>query len=49
MRMTGLAFMNFRNSFKNCLSLVASLAFTIVIFLNFQNLIYSDALIQLGE
>lgn len=49
MRMTKLAFINFKNSFKNCLSLIVSLAFTIMIFLNFQNLIYSDALIQLGE
>lgn len=49
MRMTKLAFLNFKGSFKNYLSLVISLAFTILIFLNFQNIIYSDAFAVLGE
>lgn len=49
MRMINLAFLNFKSSFKNYLSLVISLAFTILIFLNFQNLIYSDAFAVLGE
>jgi len=49
MRMVNLALLNFKNSFRNYLSLVISLAFTISIFLNFQNIIYSDSLALLGE
>lgn len=49
MRMMKLAILNFKNSFKNYLSLVISLAFTILIFLNFQNIIYSDAFAILGS
>lgn len=49
MRMTKLAFLNFKSSAKNFLWLIVSLAFTIMIFLNFVNLIYSDALVELGE
>lgn len=49
MRMTRLAFLNFKSSFKNYLSLVISLAFTILVFLNFQNIIYSDSFAVLGE
>lgn len=49
MRMINLAFLNFKNSFKNYLSLVISLAFTVLIFLNFQNIIYSDAFAVLGS
>lgn len=48
MRMMKLALLNFKNSFKNYLSLIISLAFTILIFLNFQNIIYSDSLAVLG-
>ncbi len=48
MRMMKLAVMNFKGSFKGYLSLVISLAFTILIFLNFQNIIYSDAFAVLG-
>ncbi|MDO4303975.1 MAG: ABC transporter permease [Bacillota bacterium] len=48
MRMMKLAFLNFKSNFKNYLSLVISLAFTILIFLNFQNVVYSDALDVLG-
>lgn len=44
-----LAFMNFRNSFRSYLSLVLSLAFTILILFNFQNLIYSEPFAVLGE
>lgn len=44
-----LAFMNFRNSFRSYLSLVLSLAFTILILFNFQNLIYSGPFAVLGE
>lgn len=49
MRMTKLAFLNFKNSIKNYLSLVLSLAFTILVFLNFQNIIYSDSFEILGR
>lgn len=49
MRMFRLAFMNFRNSFKNYLSLVLSLAFTILILFNFQNIIYSEPFAVLGS
>ncbi len=49
MRMMKLALLNFRNGFRNYLSLVISLAFTMSVFLNFQNIIYSDALALLGE
>lgn len=49
MRMTTLAWKNFKVSFKNYLSLILSLAFTILIFLNFQNLIFSDVFVRLGE
>ncbi len=49
MRVLRLAFMNFRNSFRSYLSLVLSLAFTILILFNFQNLIYSGPFAVLGE
>lgn len=49
MRMTRLAFLNFKNSAKNFVSLIFSLAFTIAVFLNFQSIIYSDTLAQLGQ
>lgn len=49
MSMTRLAFLNFKTSFKNYLSLIISLAFTILVFLNFQNLIYSDTFEVLGQ
>lgn len=49
MRMTRLAYMNFKSSFKSYLSLVISLAFTILVFFNFQNMLYSDTFIALGE
>lgn len=48
MRMTKLAYMNFKSSFKSYLSLVISLAFTILVFFNFQNIIYSDTFATLG-
>ena len=48
MRMTKLAFLNFKNSFKSYLSLIISLAFTVLVFLNFQNILYSDAFEVLG-
>lgn len=48
MRMIKLAYLNFRSSFRNYISLIVSLAFTILVFLNFQNIIYSDAFDVLG-
>lgn len=49
MSMMRLAFLNFKNSFRNYLSLIVSLAFTILVFLNFQNLIYSNTFSVLGQ
>lgn len=49
MRMLRLAFMNFKNSFRSYLSLVLSLSFTILILFNFQNIIYSDVFVVLGQ
>lgn len=49
MRMSRLALMNFRNSFRHYLSLVLSLAFTVLVFLNFQNILDSDAYEVLGS
>ncbi len=48
MRLMQLAFLNFKNNLKNYLSLVLSLSFTILIFFNFQNIIYSDSFEVLG-
>lgn len=49
MSMIKLAFLNFKSSLKNYLALVLSLAFTILVFLNFQNLIYSNTFDVLGK
>lgn len=49
MKMTRLALMNLKSSFKSYLSLVISLAFTILILFNFQNIIYSDTFAVLGQ
>lgn len=43
------AFQNFKSSFKSYLSLIISLAFTILVLFNFINLIDSGILDQLGE
>lgn len=48
MSMMKLALQNFKSSFKNYLAIIVSLAFTILVFLNFQNLIYSDIFNGLG-
>ena len=48
MSMMKLALQNFKSSFKNYLAIILSLAFTILVFLNFQNLIYSDIFSGLG-
>lgn len=49
MSMTRLAFLNFKSSFKHYLALIISMAFTILVFLNFQTVIYSDLFLVLGE
>lgn len=49
MNMFGLARQNMKHGFRNYSSLVLSLAFTIMIFFNFQNLIFSDMFIGLGQ
>lgn len=49
MRMTKLALINFKSSFKSYLALVISLAFTILVLYNFQNMIYSEIFVALGE
>ena len=46
--MIKLAFLNFKNSFKNYLALILSLAFTVLVLYNFQNLIDSQAFEVLG-
>ncbi|WP_373139632.1 ABC transporter permease [Beduini massiliensis] len=47
--MMKLAVHNFKTSFKSYLSLIISLAFTILIFYNFQNILFSGVLTSLGE
>lgn len=49
MSMMKLAVHNFKISFKSYLSLIISLAFTILIFYNFQNILFSGVLTSLGE
>ncbi len=49
MRMIKLAWKNFKREFSDYFSLILSLSFTILIFLNFQNLIFSEAFLQLGK
>lgn len=49
MSMIRLALINFKNSFRNYLSLILSLAFTILVLFNFQNLIDSEAFEVLGS
>ena len=49
MNMIRLAFMNFKNSFKSYLSLILSLTFTILVYFNFQNIIYSEVFAVLGQ
>lgn len=49
MSITKLAYLNFKQNIRNYLSLIISLAFTILIFLNFQNLLYSDSMDVLGK
>ncbi len=49
MSMFKLAVLNFKGSFKNYLSLIISLSFTVLILLNFQNIVFSDTLDFLGK
>lgn len=49
MSMRKLALQNFKSSFKNYLAIIVSLAFTILVFQNFQNLLGSDMFDVLGE
>lgn len=49
MSMMKLAVHNFKTSFKSYLSLIVSLAFAILIFYNFQNILSSGVLTSLGE
>ena len=46
--MVKLAMMNVKHGLKNYLSLILSLAFTVLILFNFQNLIGSDSFLVLG-
>lgn len=48
MSMLKLAVSNFKSSFRNYFSLVMSLSFTILVLLNFQNILYSDGFELLG-
>lgn len=49
MSMMKIALQNFKSSFKNYLAIIISLSFTILVFLNFQNIVYSDIFNGLGE
>ena len=49
MSMLKLAVHNFKTSFKSYLSLIVSLAFAILVFYNFQNILFSGVLTSLGE
>ena len=49
MSMLKLAVHNFKTSFKSYLSLIVSLAFAILVFYNFQNILSSGVLTSLGE
>ena len=49
MSMFQLALQNVKSSMKNYLTLILSLAFTILVFLNFQNIVFSDVLAVLGR
>lgn len=49
MKMMELAWLNVKSSIRSYLSLVLSLAFTILIFYNFQNIIYADTFAVLGS
>lgn len=44
MRLFGLACSNFKRSIKEYVSLIISLAFSVFIFFNFQNVVFSDSM-----
>ena len=49
MRMLHLAWTNFKGSTKSYFALVVSLAFTVLVVLNFQNIIYSETFLILSQ
>ena len=49
MSIVKMAYRNFRMNLRNYFCLIISLAFTIVILLNFLNIIFTDAFVSLGE
>ena len=49
MRMFPLALQNFKRNVQNYLAIILSLAFTVLVFLNFQNIIASDLFDVLSE
>ncbi|MCM1146037.1 MAG: FtsX-like permease family protein, partial [Lachnoclostridium sp.] len=49
MSIGGLAFHNFKKSFQNYVSMILSLAFTVLILFNFANLTYAETFQALGE
>ncbi|MCM1088572.1 MAG: FtsX-like permease family protein [Muribaculaceae bacterium] len=49
MSIGGLAFHNFKRSFRNYVSMILSLAFTVLILFNFANLTYAETFQALGE
>lgn len=49
MSLLKLAYSNFKRSVRNYVSLIASLSFSIFIFFNFQNLVFSNAMDVLKE
>ena len=49
MKMIMLAFRNFKSSVRIYMALIISLAFTIAVYFNFQNMIYSNMFASLGD
>ncbi len=49
MNVVKMAFRNFRTNLRNYFFLIISLAFTVLIILDFLNIIYTDAFISMGE
>ena len=49
MKMMELAFKNFKSNMKSYFSLIISLAFTIIVVFDFQNILYTDTFKMLGE
>lgn len=49
MKMISLVFRNFKSSVRSYMALIVSLAFTIAVYFNFQNMIYSNTFASLGS